>query len=269
MTTNYAKFPDKRAYPRYIVRPFCDGCGVAQISQPRIVGGTQARPQEYPWLIFIHIKSNGQSLGCGGCLITRDFVLTAAHCLTGDGIEVSVYPGAHAFPNTNSTGIKVSQIIPHEHYDNYLRVHDIALLKLEQPVKFSSAVSPACLGVHQDVYVGKKVVVAGWGKLGENESLPSTLMEVQLSLVSGKMCKTKFKGSLNITENMLCSFTNGKDTCVGDSGGPLVTKVGVNQWATVGVVSFGAGCAEDFPGVYTRVSNYHRWIASHIKKPQC
>ena len=28
----------------------------------------------------------------------------------------------------------------------------------------------------------------------------------------------------------------------------------------IGIVSFGEGCANEFPGVYTRVTEVHKWI---------
>ncbi|GBO15778.1 hypothetical protein AVEN_129881-1, partial [Araneus ventricosus] len=54
----------------------------------------------------------------------------------------------------------------------------------------------------------------------------------------------------------------------GDSGGPLVMENG-DSWIQVGIVSFGFQCgAEDYPGVYTRVSAYMRWISRILSEYQ-
>ena len=46
----------------------------------------------------------------------------------------------------------------------------------------------------------------------------------------------------------------------GDSGGPLVHQSN-GHMEQVGIVSWGIGCGkEDFPGVYTRVTEIRDWI---------
>lgn len=52
----------------------------------RIIGGTEATLGEYPWMALISYKLNGHDNGfnCGGFLISKNHVLTAAHCVVGN-----------------------------------------------------------------------------------------------------------------------------------------------------------------------------------------
>lgn len=65
-------------------------CGKQKIFfENRIFGGEEAGVGEFPWLgrLVHHNKFNRTSVGCTGFLIHRKFMLTAAHCLVGKGIE--------------------------------------------------------------------------------------------------------------------------------------------------------------------------------------
>uniref|UniRef100_A0A3P9NDM9 trypsin n=1 Tax=Poecilia reticulata TaxID=8081 RepID=A0A3P9NDM9_POERE len=93
--------------------------------------------------------------------------------------------------------------------------------------------------------------------------------KVEVPVVGNSQCKSSY-GDSAITDNMMCAglLEGGKDSCQGDSGGPMVSKQG-NLWIQSGIVSFGEGCAKpNFPGVYTRVSQYESWINSVINTNQ-
>lgn len=71
-----------------------------------------------------------------------------------------------------------------------------------------------------------------------------------------------------INKNRICAGfvgVGGKDSCQGDSGGPIMVPDGQGGFKQVGISSFGQGCAEpNFPGVYTRVSQFSEWISGHL-----
>ncbi len=58
-------------------------CGQAPLNN-KIVGGEAAKAGAWPWQVSIRITAvdGGEGL-CGGSLINKDWVLSAAHCFQG------------------------------------------------------------------------------------------------------------------------------------------------------------------------------------------
>ena len=241
-------------------------------SQAQIVGGGNAAVGELPWQVVVF---PGPFM-CGGTLLDVNWVLTAAHCVF-DKNDVLIQPGlvqvvAGEYNLASSDGTEqargVSQVIAHPAYNAASQDNDLALLHLSAPVTLGPSVgtiarveSPANDSL---VAPGVEAMVSGWGALQEKGDTSDILQKVSLPLVSNATCNSAYGGS--ITDNMLCAglAAGGKDSCQGDSGGPLVVPDGAG-WRLAGVVSFGTGCARpNFPGVYTRVSQYAQWIAGYV-----
>ncbi|XP_073669818.1 transmembrane protease serine 9-like [Paramisgurnus dabryanus] len=165
----------------------------------------------------------------------------------------------------------VSEIIKHPNFNRNTYDNDITLLHLSSPVVFTDYIKPVCLpAIDSTFYNGTSSWVTGWGNIATGVPLPSpqTLQEVNVPVIGNRKCKCLFNS--DITNNMICAGLEqgGKDSCQGDSGGPMVNKQG-SVWIQSGIVSFGIGCAlPDFPGVYTRVSQYQSWINQHITTNQ-
>ncbi|XP_071396651.1 trypsin II-P29-like [Centroberyx affinis] len=237
-------------------------CGRASLN-PRIVGGQDAPPGSWPWQASIHAFGFGHF--CGGSLINSQWVLTAAHCFTGDDNDTVVYLGRQTQegPNPNEVSRMIERIVCHPDYNSFTEDNDICLLKLKSAVNFTDYISPVCLAAsNSSFHNGTESWVTGFGRNGTG-GFPETLQEVNVPIVGNRQCNCYYDSG--ITENMICAGLQegGKDSCQGDSGGPIVSKQDV--WIQSGVVSFGIGCAvPGFPGVYARVSRYQGWISSHI-----
>ncbi|XP_054634329.1 trypsin-3 isoform X2 [Dunckerocampus dactyliophorus] len=161
-------------------------------------------------------------------------------------------------------GILPQLLVPHPKYSSSTNNNDIMLIKLRAPVDLNSFVSIALLPKQgASIAEGRLCRVSGWGYTHpEGGQIPSTLRTVKLPIISSNKCNSSDSFSGSITENMLCAgySIGGKDACQGDSGGPLVC-----DGLVYGLVSWGNGCADaQFPGVYTAVSKYRRWIDDTI-----
>uniref|UniRef100_A0A8C7XJ80 Zgc:100868 n=1 Tax=Oryzias sinensis TaxID=183150 RepID=A0A8C7XJ80_9TELE len=245
-------------------------CGQPRLNT-RIVGGEEAPPGSWPWQVSLHRPS----LYCGGSLINDQWVLTAAHCVTGaNPAGLTAYLGRHSQQESNPNEVNrtVAEVITHPDYKGETNENDIALLKLSSPVTFTAYIAPVCLAASgSSFYSGVECWVTGWGNIAIGEALPypQNLQEVKVPVVGNRQCQCNF-GQPKISENMICAGLQkgGKDACQLDSGGPLVRKQG-GRWIQAGIVSFGEGCAEpNYPGVYTRVSQYQTWINTQITSNQ-
>ncbi|XP_076153712.1 trypsin II-P29-like isoform X2 [Alosa pseudoharengus] len=250
-----------------------DVCGQATLNT-RIVGGQDALEGAWPWQASLHRRFHF----CGGSLINKDWVLTAAHCFPSTSTSgLVIYLGRQTQEGSNGNEVSrtVTQIIKHPNYDDTTNDNDITLLRLSSSVTFTNYIRPVCLAAASSIFrSGTNTWITGWGAISSGVSLPSpqTLQEVEVPVVSNSECSSAYaSNNIGITSNMICAGLlgeGGKDSCQGDSGGPMVSKQG-SVWVQAGVVSFGIGCAlADSPGVYARVSQYESWINAQISSDQ-
>ncbi|XP_048015282.1 transmembrane protease serine 2-like [Megalobrama amblycephala] len=193
-----------------------DVCGRASLSV-RIVGGNNAMEGAWPWQVRIRVRS----VLCGGTLITKDWVLSAAKCFK-ESSDVSdpntvMYFGRLKQSGSNPHEIirTASRIITHPNYDSSTFDNDIALVQLNSSVTFSDYIKPVCLAAAGSVFsADTESWVTGWGLLQFEGQYPDTLQEVMIPIVNNSDCDKAYKGG--ITSNMICAGLlnqGGKDSC--------------------------------------------------------
>lgn len=233
----------------------------------QIVGGGEAEPGAYPFMAALvdagtNNAHNGQF--CGGSVIAETYVMTAGHCVRGTSAsEIEVVIGRHDLSGGGGERIGVKKITVHPDYNHSRTVNDVAVLEL------SGATSATPIAIATDGSLdtpGRIVKVIGWGDTDSNPRFPSVLQEVSVPIVSDQQCGNAY-GSDLVGSVMLCAGdwqNGGVDSCQGDSGGPLFVDGG-SGFVQLGIVSWGAGCAEPRrPGVYAQVSALSGWVLDAI-----
>jgi trypsin len=235
---------------------------------PRIVGGYVAPDGMYPFFV--------QGQGCGGTLVARDVVLSAAHCA--DAFSGTVIVGNTRYnvvtDNAQERTI-LSDMYTHPQFDINTMVYDYMLFKIEAVTE--PGIVPASLNADaSNPTDGQVLTVVGFGTTQEGGDMSDLLQHVLLQAVSTDECERQLESQLDDDDLlsgttttlvrddvMLCAGINegGYDSCQGDSGGPLLDS----DQQVVGIVSWGFGCAQpDSPGVYSRVSGEIGWIRSTV-----
>jgi len=226
----------------------------------QVIGGYEVTPYSRPYQVALLM--NGRQ-GCGGTLISPDWVLTAAHCLdSASTSSLTVKVGAHSMSANDGNTHRVSQIISHEYWRGAQSIqsgYDIAVLRLSTPA--SSSITPASLPsvakANQIAAVGTNATVSGWGRTSTwSQGGSDVLRAVELPVMSNSACSSAL--GTNVGSGVICGDgPSGKSACNGDSGGPYAIQNGGKYWS-LGTVSWGKNCVG--ATAFTRTTAYLDWI---------
>ncbi|XP_062933440.1 plasma kallikrein [Cynocephalus volans] len=145
-----------------------DGSVCTAKGNARIVGGMNSTWGEWPWQVSLQVKVTTHRHLCGGSIIGRQWVLTAAHCF--DGLSLPdiwrIYGGIVELSEiTKETPFsQVEEIIIHQKYKISEGGHDIALIKLQVPLNYTEFQKPICLPSKYDTNTAyTNCWITGWG----------------------------------------------------------------------------------------------------------
>ncbi|CAG0904854.1 unnamed protein product [Darwinula stevensoni] len=269
--------------------PFCEPeCGKS-VQRVLPEGGKPFENRNYIWQATIYGMEEKHII-CGGALIQKQWVLTAAHCAVVDGSprtrkerELLVYLGKYHQNNSMDDEFvqirQVSKIVVHEdfNFENY--DSDIALLKLTEPAELTLRVQLVCLPSETNFEVENRGKVASWGS-NILEKRSAVLMEMELPIISNANCRqnTIYMTGDNtpthsLTSNMFCAghdnatpLEEHRTVCPGDSGNPMVFCSKEISCQVVGIVSHffeEIECSLRRPGqysIFTKVNRFLSWI---------
>ncbi|XP_070509420.1 trypsin-1-like isoform X2 [Chironomus tepperi] len=207
---------------------------------------------------------------CSGSLISLDFVLTAGRCISSIeyGAVKFVKLGAHNLNDgSKSMILTVKQTFKHSKDRISALQNDIALLKLQGPVRSNGNIWPICLPTRP--YYDTRAIRTGFGEIPSQN-----LLKDVVSKFDQQVCKDSYGDRFNET-TMLCygHQTERTSNCIIDEGGPLQVSNDdqVNcTYTQIGIASFGhSNCdSTGVPSVYVNVYKYINWIEGIVWKDE-
>ncbi|CAG9787172.1 unnamed protein product, partial [Diatraea saccharalis] len=224
----------------------------------RIVGGYEA-PEDFGKFHVSLQNLTGHHV-CGGAVISRFHVATAAHCVY--GAEPQYIKAVVGTTNLDFGGKQhdVISIRIHEKYNFTSRANDIAIIIVTKP--FDLKLVNILKLYEEELVEGDGVILTGFGAETPNGQSSRIMHMLHLPVFSQEICRFAMRYNREVFDSMFCTFTRiGEGTCHGDSGGPLV-----KDYKLAGLVSWGIPCGVGFPDVHTRIKPYVNWIKKNIHK---
>ncbi|XP_050090716.1 transmembrane protease serine 9-like [Anopheles aquasalis] len=250
-----------------------------------VKGGYPTLPGEWPWHVALYqrgVSSDGFIYACGGSIVHRYLVITAAHCVTYAASrrklptdDLLLKMGRFNLSNEveeHAEDHRVIESIVHAGFVPTTFENDIAILRVELPIIFNHFIQPVCLWKRDDGFVLPSVferlgTVVGWGLTDQNRT-GSVLNEARMPVVDSLTCLASdrtFFGRLLYSKAFCAGFKNGTGVCNGDSGGGMFFQF-QNRWFLKGLVSFsntidasGVCNLKQYIG-FTDASQYIDWL---------
>ncbi|XP_039959136.1 chymotrypsin-2-like [Bactrocera tryoni] len=221
--------------------------------QSRIHGGKNAAEGQFPYHVLVTRKGDGYITACGGAIISRNYVLTAAYCANGySPSDYSIRAGTVKF-NSGGVEIQVAEVKIHPQYSAYN--YDIALLRLSSPLSFNDKIKPVLLA-SRDLPEGTPAIITGWGGVSSGGLADQLQYNTEYTL-NHDTCIERLN---TIQDSMRClAKSAGNGICDSDTGGPAVAN-GV----LIGISSFYVNaCNSSLPNGFTDVVYSRDWIRAN------
>lgn len=276
-------------------------CGIST-AKPHM-HGLPTEEGEWPWIVamFIKSESDGLKFQCGGTLLSRTIVLTAADCFGYKGRSVSadeivLHLGKFNLEDPMETNSQVRNV-KSVHFSGIKSVYfpgitegihkdaDLAVIELEEPANYTRYVKPICLWKFPtdiDQIAGKFGTVVGWGN-NENEEKRDIPRKTSMPVVSYDDCTWRnldcnddsIYFPISTYRNFCARNKNGTGQFSGDIGGGFMIPYEENnliRWYLRGILHMRPNekdnmeCNLNNYHLYVDVAKFGDWISQFLSK---
>ncbi|XP_063530032.1 hypodermin-A-like [Cydia strobilella] len=229
-----------------------------------IVGGNYSIIEDFPHVAFLHIKC--KKIGatyCGASIVNQVLLLTAAHCLHTCTDKHNFYIRAYTGSVKKYKG-KENKVVGFQVHEQYIHknfTNDIAMLILEENLKFGKGVQKISLIKQLPGY--KIAEIAGWGWIDDQNTKTDLLKFTSQEIISNEECLKILPG---IPPGTICGYNpDGSHPQRGDSGSALV----INKHVQIGIASFFKRNFSNTTLIYTNATYFYDWIKKTAKSMFC
>nr|AQM58429.1 venom s1 protease with cub domain 14 [Pristhesancus plagipennis] len=245
-------------------------CGLANKPPSRILHGDYVAAHEFPWMAGLLESAQSLQTFCGGTIVTRWHVISAAHCTLAHTATHVIVGMDHMWKREGGKIYAVEKVINHDYINNYASSKDISLLIMAEEIQFGHNVGAACMPTRDPNIINQRVVAVGWGAIAADESGKTDydqLKKAKLRVISMDACNPIWDGRWPVyPQTHICTWNRRQDVCFGDSGGPVVwLDPETNRYTLVGIPSACDGCRLEKPSLHTALHYYYPWVLDNMR----
>ncbi|KAJ2802934.1 hypothetical protein H4R20_003086 [Coemansia guatemalensis] len=227
------------------------GLALPQTMNKRIINGFLMPKTLGPYSVSVVRRKGNVLYMCGGSLISKQHVLTAAHCIVDGNAAADPSTVTIGYDSMDKDKQKKAVATKVTFNPSYLKDgktdsrYDLAIIQVE-PLTLSD--NTQVIPIYGGSIVADQTIMAmGWGGTEPNAILRNLLRGVKVKTGTTKACQ-EFSGSFdNNNGPQVCtlgSLTPEKSTCGGDSGSSVVINYD-GKVALVGANSIGVYIGSD------------------------